>query len=158
MTVFLNSWAIHKHPNISTLRNLRFLTDRYAILFGAYCCHFYKQLSNCDNMVEGPFYDVHLECFNKWVGSTLTNQLLLHDVFIIPLGLSAFTATALFADFYLWDMDTAIVFMDSFIIPGNEAATFYLMSYTRVPTLHYSSALQIGGIIMMDIMFYRTHV
>ncbi|XP_064388808.1 uncharacterized protein LOC135336864 [Halichondria panicea] len=73
-------------------------------------------------------------------------------------SLSAFTATALFADFYLWDMDTAIVFMDSFIIPGNEAATFYLMSYTRVPTLHYSSALQIGGIIMMDIMFYRTHV
>ncbi len=66
-------------------------------------------------------------------------------IIIFPLGLSAFTATALFADFYLWDMDTAIVFMDSFVIPGNEQTTFYLMSYTRVPTLHYSSALQIVG-------------
>ena len=77
----------------------------------------------------------------------------------LSIALTAFIAMGLFVDFYTWDFNSDLAFMDSTIPPDSICRTRfnntistgcgfgYLLNegYTTHPTLHYSYALHCVG-------------
>lgn len=61
-------------------------------------------------------------------------------------ALIGFIATGLFTDFYLWDLNPDTLVLDLYNLERAEQPRTDALNYLKIPNMHYSSWLQIGGI------------
>lgn len=67
-------------------------------------------------------------------------------------ALCAFSAVSVFLDYYIWELNSTRIFIDSTTIQeqtfGNTTSFAYLIEkegYNIIPTLNYSFGLHVGG-------------
>ena len=67
-------------------------------------------------------------------------------VYVAALGM---VAIGVFLDFYLWDLNSEVVFIDSTALEGDRTSFRYLLDnegYTLYKVLHYSFGIHVTGI------------
>jgi hypothetical protein len=92
----------------------------------------------------------------------LHNIILTHlpesDVFFVHIAALGMVAIGIFLDFYIWDMNSEVIFIDSTALEGDRTSFRYLLDnegYTLNKELHYSFGIHVGGIT--SILNYCLH-
>ena len=61
-------------------------------------------------------------------------------------------AVGIFLDFYIWDLNSEMIFIDSTALEGDRTSFRYLLDnegYTLNKVLHYSFGIHVGGMTLI---------
>lgn len=70
----------------------------------------------------------------------------------VPVAALGMVAMGIFLDFYIWDMNSEMIFIDSTALEGDRTSFRYLLDnegYTLNKVLHYSFGIHVGGMTLI---------